>query len=182
MSGLASTPYGASVAGGAYGNFQNQWQNQQLGREAQAAGAAGGLVGQAGQAINTGTGIQNAAPGQYAQAAGMPYATAYGIGQGQQQAVSGLQGQYSGAAGLDNTANQNWLAYLGAGNAANQTQNQQFQTLLNQNQMQYQQNMGYGQALGGGLAALGRGGVGWGGTGSTFLPSSSFLSNGMSWG
>jgi hypothetical protein len=33
-SGLAGTPYGAGVAGGAAGNFANNWQTAQIGREA----------------------------------------------------------------------------------------------------------------------------------------------------
>jgi hypothetical protein len=41
MSGLAGTPYGASVASNALGNFDINWQNQQLARQAQASGAAG---------------------------------------------------------------------------------------------------------------------------------------------
>lgn len=40
MAGLGSTPYGASVAGNTMGNFNTQWQNQQLGRMTQGLSAA----------------------------------------------------------------------------------------------------------------------------------------------
>src|SRR5258708_10034458 len=60
--GLDSSPYGAGVEGQTMANFNIDWQNQQLQRQAAAAGAAGGLYGQAGQGINTGAGIQNQAP------------------------------------------------------------------------------------------------------------------------
>ncbi len=43
MSGLAGTPYGAGVTSNALGNFDINWQNQQLGREAQGAAAASPL-------------------------------------------------------------------------------------------------------------------------------------------
>ncbi len=43
MSGLAGTPYGAGVTSNALGNFDINWQNQQLGRETQGAAAASPL-------------------------------------------------------------------------------------------------------------------------------------------
>jgi hypothetical protein len=54
-SGLAGTPYGSGVAGGAAGNFANNWQTAQIGREAtgmQTATQATQPIVQAGQLIN----------------------------------------------------------------------------------------------------------------------------------
>lgn len=155
--GLSTSPYGAAATGAAMGNFNTQWANNLLNRYATGAQAAGNLVNQAGGAIGQGTGIAYGAGGGYANAAAMPYATYTGIGQNQQGALGNLQGSYGTAANLDNMSIQDWLAYLGAGNAANQTANQQFQTLLNQNQLANQQTMMFGSALGGGLRMLGGG-------------------------
>jgi len=44
MSGVAGTPYGASVTSNALGNFDINWQNNQLNRQATAAGAASPLL------------------------------------------------------------------------------------------------------------------------------------------
>lgn len=155
-SGVSTTPYGASVAGADIGNFNVNWQNQQLQRQALGAQAAGGLVNTGAGVANMGAGIQNTAPGQYATAAAMPYATSFGIGSNQNQALGQLLQNYGSAAGLDNTSIQNYLAFLQAGNASNQTANQQFQTLLNQNQLANNQNMMFGSSIGNALALLGK--------------------------
>jgi len=65
MSGLAGTPYGASVGANAMGNFDINWQNQQLARQAQATGAAGTAAGQAGS-------LYGSAPGLAGLSAAMP--------------------------------------------------------------------------------------------------------------
>jgi hypothetical protein len=71
MNGVAGTPYGAGLASQGAQNFNMDWQNQQLAREAQAAstygnilgsatGAEGGLASGAGSAYNTGSGLEQA--------------------------------------------------------------------------------------------------------------------------
>jgi len=79
MSGLGGTPYGASVAANAMGNFDVDWQNQQLARQAQgvgaagaAAGQAGNLYGQAGQSAGQAANLYGQAPGLAASSAGLP--------------------------------------------------------------------------------------------------------------
>jgi hypothetical protein len=79
MSGLGGTPYGASVGANAMSNFDIDWQNQQLARQAQAAGAAGqaagtagNLYGQAGQSANTAAGLYGTAPNLLASTSQMP--------------------------------------------------------------------------------------------------------------
>ena len=65
MAGISGTPYGASVTSNAMGNFDIDWQNQQLARQAQASGAAG-------QAANTAGGLYGAAPGLMASTSALP--------------------------------------------------------------------------------------------------------------
>ena len=93
MSGLAGTPYGASVGANAMGNFNIDWENQQLARQVQGAGAAGNaastagglygqagnvagqagsLYGQAGNVANQAAGLYGAAPGLAASSAALP--------------------------------------------------------------------------------------------------------------
>ena len=53
MSGLAGTPYGASVSSNALGNYDINWQNQQLNRQTQAGAAASPLLQAAPQLAQT---------------------------------------------------------------------------------------------------------------------------------
>ncbi len=68
MSGLAGTPYGASTTANALGNFDINWQNQQLAREAQGAGAAGNAATTAGGLYGQGANLATQAGGLYGQA------------------------------------------------------------------------------------------------------------------
>jgi hypothetical protein len=112
MSGLGGTPYGASVGANAMGNFDIDWQNQQLARQAQAAGAAG-------NAANTAGGLYGAAPGLMASTAGLPSGVYTGrIGQELQALQARNQAANQGIAGygsLLGTAGQG----IGQANAAN---------------------------------------------------------------
>lgn len=155
--GLDNTPYGAGVEGQTLGNFNIDWQNNLLGREATAAGAAGGLVGQGAGAVNMGTGIMNQAPGQYLSSAAMPYATAMGIGGGQNQATSSMLGLAGQGQGIANAPIQDYFGYLGAGNQAGGVANQQAGVGLQQQNQGFQQQQMYGNALGRSLYGLGQG-------------------------
>jgi hypothetical protein len=74
-SGLAGTPYGAGVSGGAAGNFANNWQTAQIGREAAGMSTAtqatqptvqgGQLINEAGQLDMQNIGAQLQAYGLY---------------------------------------------------------------------------------------------------------------------
>jgi hypothetical protein len=112
MSGLGGTPYGASVGANAMGNFDIDWQNQQLARQAQAAGAAG-------NAANTAGGLYGAAPGLMASTAGLPSGVYTGrIGQELQALQARNQAANQGIAGygsLLGTAGQG----IGQANQAN---------------------------------------------------------------
>jgi len=162
-SGISTTPYGAGVAGEALGNFNMNWQNQQLQRQALGAQAGGGLIGQAGGAINTGTSLMNAAPGAYAQASAMPFGTYSGIGQNQNQFTSQYLSQILQAQGVPQQQIQDYIAYLSAGTSQQNANTALFQQQLNQNQMAFNQQQQYGSQLGKSLYGIGQGpSGGWG--------------------
>lgn len=153
--GLATSPYGQGVLGNTLGNFNIDWQNQQLQRGIQGAQGAGNLINQGGQAIGAGSGLQSSAAQQYGQFGAQPFG-AYGqIGQGQFGALQGLQGIASGAQGLAQQPIQDYLAYLGQGTAQQSANNQSGQLALNQAGMQFNQNQQLGQNLGAGIYGAG---------------------------
>jgi hypothetical protein len=61
-SGVANTPYGAGLANQSGQNFNINWQNQQLGREAQAANTAGQLGQTAASQATAGTQLGQSVP------------------------------------------------------------------------------------------------------------------------
>ncbi len=162
--GVNMTPYGAGVEGQTLGNFNIDWQNQQLGRQLQALQGGG-------QAIGMGSSMQAGAPGQFLQAAGMPYSVFGQIGQGQNQALSQLLGLAGQGQGLGQQQIQDYLNYIQAGTQQQSANNQTAQLALAQQQQQFRQNQQYGQALGGSMYGMGQtpwgkqwgmGGSGWG--------------------
>lgn len=173
-SGTASTPYGAGVMNQATSNFNIDWQNNQLQRQLAAAQGAGGLLQQGGNLANLGAGMQNAAPGQYLSASGMPYG-AYGqIGGDQFGAINQLLGATGGAQNISNQQIQDWLAYVGAGNQAGGVANNAYANELAANKQQFGQSQAFGGMIGSGLYGLGQtpfgqqwgiGGPGWSGGG-----------------
>lgn len=87
-SGLASTPYGASVGAGAAGNFMNNWQTAQINRENTGANSAAALQGQQLAAQQTGGQLINQA-GQLDQGAMNSILSQYGLSE--QGAASAAQ-------------------------------------------------------------------------------------------
>lgn len=77
-SGLAGTPYGASVGAGAAGNFLNNWRSQQINRENVGANTATALQGQQLAAQTTGGNLINDA-GQLDQGAMNSILSQYGL-------------------------------------------------------------------------------------------------------
>lgn len=144
--GIQTTPYGAGLEADQLRNFNIDWQNQQLNRQTQAAGAAGQLG-------TTGSNLMASAPSQYLQASMLPYATFSDIGSGQFGALSGLLNIGGQGQGLAQTPIQDYLGYLGAGNQAGSVANQAFANQLNQ------AKLGWGQLgqLGGGIGSM----LGW---------------------
>lgn len=151
--GVGTTPYGAGLEGQNITNFNIDWQYQQLQREL--AGVQG-----AGTAFNQGANLQSGGVGTYLQGAGVPYSTYGAIGQGQLSALGNLGAFGSAGQGVAQTPIQDYLNYIAAGNQAGGVANTQAQTALQQAQQSYNQNLGFGSMIGGGLGAL-SGTKGW---------------------
>lgn len=168
--GIATTPYGAGVENQGNINFNNQWQNQQLQRQATAAGTANALTSGAGTATTTGLNTLQ-------QGAQLPYATANTIG-GNQQTALNAYGQYGSTA--TSTAQQqiaDFLQYLGLGNQASSVQNSQYASQLTGQNQQFNQQQTLGKNLGSSLSGLG---TYFGGSGSG-APNSSINVGGQSY-
>jgi len=158
MSGLAGTPYGASVSANALGNFDTNWQNQQLARQTSAAGAAGQAADRAGLLSSMAPGIasssaalpSNAYTGQIGQILGALGArnqgAASGLGNyatGIGDVTSGFQGgQNAGAQGAQYASQFGAAPYnLGTGVASNALSGLTNATNLGNNQYQLPQQV-----------------------------------------
>jgi hypothetical protein len=144
QSGVAGTPYGAGVAGQNMNNFNIDWQNAQLGRETSAAGAAGNLLGQIGQGVGTGAGLQTAGAQDYYQGAGLPYATSQGITGNQLGYLQGAAQFGQQASAIPQEQIGDWLNYI---NAVQRSQGLQ-QGAQSQQLAQAQQEFNQAQTLG----------------------------------
>jgi hypothetical protein len=123
--GIQTSPLGASIEANALGNFNIDWQNQQLARQAQGLSSAQGA-----------------------------YGSAQGFGNSYTNAQAGLQaGQNQQYSGLNAAAQQNALNYVGAVGAAN-SQAQQNISAANQGFFNAG-NQGAQAAYGAGQAGLG---------------------------
>jgi hypothetical protein len=163
--GISTTPYGAGLENQATSNFNIDWQNNQLQRQALGAQAGGGLLQAGGNLANLGAGIQNAAPGQFLGASGMPFGAWNTVGQNQNQAIAQMLGLAGAGQGIQNVPIQDWLSYLQTGNQAGGVANQAYGNQLQANQQQWNQQMQLGGLVGGSLYGLGQGfpgGNAWG--------------------
>jgi hypothetical protein len=165
--GTGSTPYGAGVLGQTASNFNIDWQNNQLGRETQAASAYSGLNNTAQNDYAAG-GQQGQLGAQSTLAAGqLPYSTFNSIQNTDLAALSAQQGLYgtaqAGAQGYLQDVNQNYSNQLAAYGAQQQQNQSTFGGLG--------QLFGAGASLwqNGQLGFLGLGGGGdpWAGAGTT---------------
>ncbi len=143
--GVGATPYGAAVMGQNNSNFNIDWQNQQLQRQAQGiqsanqAYAGGGQQGTLGAQSTLGAGQ-------------LPYSTSVGISNAGLGALGTEQGLYQGVTGA---ADQ----YLGLANTGYQDQLGQYNA---QDQQFTQMLSGLGSILGfGGNSSLGQSGLNW---------------------
>ena len=141
QSGIANTPYGQGVNDMANNQFNMNWQNNQLGREATAAGAAGGLMNTVDQAVGQGTALMQ-------QGNALPYGAFTGV---TNNAFTGLNTAGSAgqtAAAIPQQQVQDYLAYLGQGTSAQNANTNTANSVFSQNQT-------LGQNLGNSLSSLG---------------------------
>jgi hypothetical protein len=150
--GVGQTPYGQSVLGNTLGNFNIDWQNQQLQRALQGAQGAGQAVSQGGQALGQMGALQGQAPQTYLGGAGLPYGTFGQIGGDQLGALQNLQQTVGGAQGLLQPQIQD---YLGIGQQGQQAGQAAANFGLNQANLGFQENQALGKGIGQGLGMLG---------------------------
>lgn len=149
LNGLSSTPYGAGVAGQGISNFNIDWQNQQLQRQATAAQGYGALTNSIGQAYSGAAGLGTQGFNTLNTAGSLPYNTYQGQQTNDINAI-GSQGAYA-------------QPYLGLGNASGALG-------LSASNAAFAQQQQLSQQLGQGLSGLGglfSGGGGIGGLSSS---------------
>lgn len=112
QAGVADTPYGAGLAQQGNQNFDINWQNQQLGRQAQGAQTAGSLFGTAGNAATAGTAIGQSVPGFQSQQ--------------QQQAIADFLAYLQGGTSATNAGTSQYGAQSQAAIGNQQLSNQAF--------------------------------------------------------
>jgi hypothetical protein len=154
QSGVANTPYGQGVNAMANNQFNMNWENNQLGRASQAAGAAGGLLNNIGSNVAGGTSLMQ-------QGAATPYNAYSGINSNALSALTAGTNAGNSASQIPQQQISDYLQYLQGGTG-------QQQTNINQQNATFQQQQQLGQQLGGSLSNLGNA---WGkafGGGSTF--------------
>lgn len=162
--GLAMSPYGASVADTSNTNFNNQWLQTALQRQATGAGTANTLTGAANTGTTSGLNLMQSA-------GALPYSTYNTIGTGQNSAISSYGGFGQAASSLPQQQIADYLQYLGAGNSAAQTSNSQYSNLLTAQNQNFNQMQTLGKNLGSSLGGLG---TAFGGSGGgTVAPYSS---------
>jgi hypothetical protein len=176
-SGLSSSPYGAGVVDQGLSNFNIDWQNQQLQRQATAAQGYGALSNAIGQDYTGANALQTQAIGNLQNAGGIPFSTAQGISQSQLGGLGALAAGVQTSFGPAQTLAQDYQSYLGLGNQAsgsvNAAQNSQFANQLaafNAQQNQQNQSLAGLGSLGSGLfgasGIFGQGSAGGGAFGS----------------
>lgn len=145
--GLSSSPYGAGVASQGLSNFNIDWQNAQLQRQAQASQGYGNLISGAGRGIVGGSDLGGQALSTMAASSQLPYSTYMG----QQTDVLGAGNQYATAAntafGLDQNTLNALAAYMRLGQGATQIGQAGAAQTAGLNQQ-------LGQSLGSGLSGL----------------------------
>ena len=152
QSGLGGTPYGAGVTGQTMANFNIDWQNQQLARAAQGAGAAGNLATTGAGIQGAGAALQNQGVNQYLQGSAMPYMTADQINQMQLGKLSGAEQYGIGAAQIPQMQTQDQMAYLQQAQTAQQA-------MTNAQLQQARDEAAQGQQIAGDIAGLATGGM-----------------------
>ncbi|HEX8838199.1 MAG TPA: hypothetical protein VF748_14755 [Candidatus Acidoferrum sp.] len=162
--GVASTPYGASTVGNTLSNFNIDWANQQLQRQATGLGSAIPAL--------EGLGTTAAGGGELAtMGGGLPFTTLAGLNQSGMGALTGAVGAGNEAAQVPQTAIGDWLSYLSGNNSAisqNNAANMAAAEFQAQQEQQQFQNIasafgGLGSSLGGLFGAGGIFGKGLGG-------------------
>lgn len=146
--GIAMTPYGAGVESQSNLNFNNQWQNQQLARQGQAAQTAGALTNAGGAATTLGLNTLQ-------QGAQLPYATSNTIGNNQNTAIGAYGGFGNTASTIPQQQIADYLQYLGLGNQSAGVNNQNYANQITAQNNAFTQQQTLGKNLGSSISGLG---------------------------
>lgn len=129
--GLGSSGAGAGVANQALNQFNMDWQNQQLSRQAQGAQALNSGISSYTGANNSGLGMGQVGINLQQQSGTLPYQTMQTIGQSRMNAIDQNQLAMQGAMQPYQQNTNNLNSYLGLGQAAQaQANNQAYQQQL----------------------------------------------------
>jgi hypothetical protein len=139
--GLATTPYGAGVQSTSDQQFNTNWLQTQLQRQATGAQTASSILNTAGTGTTTGL-------NQMTAGAALPYSTANTINQ------NGLNA-YGTLAGIQNPQIADYLQYLGLGNQSAGVNNQNYANQITAQNNQFNQMQTLGKNLGSGISAFG---------------------------
>ena len=174
QSGVANTPYGASLADLNLQNFNIGWQNNLLNRMQTGAQTAGQLGSNITGLTGAGLNYAGMAPQTTASLAGLPYQAYTGTLQNSFNALDQLTGAFTGAQGsalsginASNVPVNDYLALLAGQTGANNQAVNAFNAQLGAQQQQFAQNQAYGSQIGAGLYGIGKG---LGSIGSSFMP------------
>ncbi len=166
--GLNTSPFGAGVENQSNINFNNNWLNNLLGREATGAQGAATLNNSNVAAINAGTGIQTAGLNTLNNAASLPYSTSAAITGNQLGLLDRFGGAGTNATNTGQVSLQDMLAYLGYGNQNAGVANSGYANQITAQNNQFNQGQTLGKNLGAGLQGVmgnsfGGSGFNWGG-------------------
>ena len=153
--GLATTPYGAGVQNTADQQFNTNWLQTALQRQATGAQTASTLTGAAGTAGTTGAGLQTTGLNTSLQGASLPYSTANTIGQGQNSAIQSYGGFGQAASTIPSQQIADYLQYLGVGNQSAGVANSAYANQLTAQNQNFNQMQTLGKNLGSSLSGLG---------------------------
>lgn len=146
--GISTSPYGAGLENDQLRNFNIDWQNTQLSRQAQGASALSSLYGTAATGAKTGASLMSEAPSLYYTSSQYPYQTQQTIGENEFNALKNLLSYASSGQNLAQTGVTDWINALNAGTSEQSTANQVYGNELKSNQQTWNQASQVGNALG----------------------------------
>lgn len=154
MSGLSGTPYGAGVVGQGLSNFNIDWQNQQLQRQATAAQGYGALTNTIGKDLSGAADFGQAAAGTIAGAGAQPYGTSLGISGNQLGGLSALSQGTTAAYALPQQLIGDYQKYLNLGNQASGTTDSAINSAYSNSLQAWQAQQAANQSLFGNIGTL----------------------------
>jgi hypothetical protein len=117
--GLTGSGVGGAIEGQGLSNFNIDWQNQQLSRALSAMQGFGGAIGQAGQGLQAGAGLQGTGIQEALGAGQIPWQANQNIFGGQNTGLTNFLNTFGGSQNIGNQNLGQMLSYLDTGQRAN---------------------------------------------------------------